>query len=203
MDADLVVLDGDPLSVYTLVLETWVEGQRVFDFSDEKDRLYALGGDGAGDAFRREPVLRRRPMSLATLALAALACPGSPALQDVLVVRGRTVHTVTGEPIENGVVVCRDGKIAAVGPASAVEIPEGATQLAAAVVTPGLVDAHSVVGLSGLAQPEPRPGPARALGGAAAGAARGGRLQPARGPRRVVAQLRRPRRSTPATRPAP
>jgi imidazolonepropionase-like amidohydrolase len=47
-DADFVVLDGDPLSVYTKVLETWVEGKKVFDRSDPKDRLYAEGGFGAG-----------------------------------------------------------------------------------------------------------------------------------------------------------
>ncbi len=46
-DADFIVLDGDPLSVYTKVLETWVEGVRVFDRSNEKDRLYAVGGYGA------------------------------------------------------------------------------------------------------------------------------------------------------------
>ena len=38
-DADLIILDGDPLSVYAKVLETWVEGQRVFDRSDPEDRL--------------------------------------------------------------------------------------------------------------------------------------------------------------------
>jgi len=47
-DADFVILDGDPLSVYTKVLETWVEGQRVFDRSNPDDRLYAVGGFGAG-----------------------------------------------------------------------------------------------------------------------------------------------------------
>jgi imidazolonepropionase-like amidohydrolase len=46
-DADLIVLSGDPLSVYTHVLETWVEGVRVFDRSDPKDRLIATGGLGA------------------------------------------------------------------------------------------------------------------------------------------------------------
>jgi imidazolonepropionase-like amidohydrolase len=49
-DADFVVLDGDPLSVYTNVLETWIEGAKVFDRSDPKDRLWALGGYGAGNA---------------------------------------------------------------------------------------------------------------------------------------------------------
>ena len=48
-DADLVILSGDPLSVYTHVLETWVEGKKVFDRSDPKDRLIATGGKGATD----------------------------------------------------------------------------------------------------------------------------------------------------------
>jgi imidazolonepropionase-like amidohydrolase len=47
-DADLVVLSGDPLSVQTKVLETWVEGVKVFDRADPDDRLYAVGGFGAG-----------------------------------------------------------------------------------------------------------------------------------------------------------
>jgi imidazolonepropionase-like amidohydrolase len=46
-DADFVVLSGDPLSVYTHVLETWVEGQKVFDRNRPEDRLYAVGGFGA------------------------------------------------------------------------------------------------------------------------------------------------------------
>jgi imidazolonepropionase-like amidohydrolase len=46
-DADFVVLTGDPLSVYTHVLETYVEGVKVFDRNDPKDRLWAVGGYGA------------------------------------------------------------------------------------------------------------------------------------------------------------
>ena len=49
-DADFIVLSGDPLSVYTHVLETWVEGKKVFDRKDPKDYLIAVGGKGAGDA---------------------------------------------------------------------------------------------------------------------------------------------------------
>ncbi len=48
-DADLVILSGDPLSVYTRVLETWVEGEKVFDLEREDDRLVATGGYGAGN----------------------------------------------------------------------------------------------------------------------------------------------------------
>lgn len=47
-DADFIVLSGDPFSVYTHVLETYVEGVKVFDRADKQDRLYATGGYGAG-----------------------------------------------------------------------------------------------------------------------------------------------------------
>ena len=46
--ADFIILNGDPLSVYTKVLETWVEGRKRFDRSDPNDLLYAVGGYGAG-----------------------------------------------------------------------------------------------------------------------------------------------------------
>ncbi|MGD9719745.1 MAG: amidohydrolase family protein [Pirellulales bacterium] len=49
-DADFAILEGDPLSVYCKTKETWVEGRKVFDRNDPKDRLYAVGGYGAGSA---------------------------------------------------------------------------------------------------------------------------------------------------------
>ncbi len=46
-DADFVILSGDPLSIYTRVEQTWVEGQKRFDLNDDEDRLVAEGGFGA------------------------------------------------------------------------------------------------------------------------------------------------------------
>ncbi|MBN2733069.1 MAG: amidohydrolase family protein [Balneolaceae bacterium] len=43
-DADFIILSGDPLSVYTHVEETWVEGKKRFDRSNPKDKDYATGG---------------------------------------------------------------------------------------------------------------------------------------------------------------
>ena len=84
---------------------------------------------------------------LATVALAVLTA-GAAAAQ--VAVRAETLHTVSGEPIENAVVVAgADGRIEWVGPAAEANIPDGVDVLEAAVVTPGLVDPHSVVGLSG------------------------------------------------------
>ncbi|MFO7313538.1 amidohydrolase family protein [Rhodothermus marinus] len=70
--------------------------------------------------------------------------------QAQLAVRADTVYTMAGAPIENGVVLIHDGKIEQVGPAQTVRIPEGYRVLEAVVVTPGLIDAHSVVGLAGI-----------------------------------------------------
>lgn len=43
-DADFIILSGDPLSVYTDVEETWVEGRRVFDRDDPEQARWATGG---------------------------------------------------------------------------------------------------------------------------------------------------------------
>jgi imidazolonepropionase-like amidohydrolase len=47
-DADFIVLSGDPLSVYTHVLQTYIEGKKVFDRSNPDDYKIATGGYGAG-----------------------------------------------------------------------------------------------------------------------------------------------------------
>jgi len=74
--------------------------------------------------------------------------------QAQIAVRGETVWTMAGEPITNGVVLINNGKIEAVGAASQIKIPANYKIVSAKVVTPGLIDAHSVVGLAGyLSQP--------------------------------------------------
>jgi imidazolonepropionase-like amidohydrolase len=66
-----------------------------------------------------------------------------------IAIKGETVWTMAGEPIKNGVVLVKDGKIEAVGPASQISVPAGYRTISAKVVTPGLIDAHSVIGLNG------------------------------------------------------
>lgn len=60
---------------------------------------------------------------------------------------GETVHTMAGAPLRNGVVFVNNGRIERV--ASGAPIPAGYKTIHAKVVTPGLIDAHTVVGLSG------------------------------------------------------
>lgn len=43
-DADFIILSGDPLSVYTHVEQTWIEGLKVWDRSNPEDREYSTGG---------------------------------------------------------------------------------------------------------------------------------------------------------------
>ncbi len=66
-------------------------------------------------------------------------------------VRADTLYTMTGDgPIVDGVVLIEGATIAEVGPASAVDIPAGATVHEATVATPGLIDPRGTVGVSGL-----------------------------------------------------
>ena len=91
----------------------------------------------------------RRLLSWASLGASfALALAGAIDAQD-LAVRGDVVHTMAGDEILDGVVLVAGGKIVAVGAAADIAIPAGLEVRHAAVVTPGLIDAHSVVGLAG------------------------------------------------------
>lgn len=66
-----------------------------------------------------------------------------------IAVKGETVYTVSGDAIQNGVVLVNDGVIEAVGSADDVDIPGDYEVHEAKVVTPGLIDARTVVGLAG------------------------------------------------------
>ncbi|MDB6094181.1 MAG: amidohydrolase [Verrucomicrobia bacterium] len=84
------------------------------------------------------------------LALFVLASSPLIVRAENIAIVGDTIYTMNGNPIKNGVVLVSDGKISAIGPADSVKIPADCRVLKAAVVTPGLIDAHATVGLSGL-----------------------------------------------------
>ncbi len=88
------------------------------------------------------------PLTFAIVICAALASAPAPVLAQIAV-RGETVYTMAGQPVRDGIVLVRDGKIERVGPAASIQIPAGYRIITARVVTPGLIDAHTVVGLSG------------------------------------------------------
>jgi imidazolonepropionase-like amidohydrolase len=77
-----------------------------------------------------------------------LAWPVLATGQEVIAVRGATVHTAAGAPIANATIVVRDGKVVAVG--ANVPVPAGARVIDAAgkVIIPGMIDEHSHIGAS-------------------------------------------------------
>ncbi len=70
--------------------------------------------------------------------------------QAQIAIKGDVIYTMSGAPIQNGVVLVSGGKIERVGSQAEVSIPTHYQIIHAKVVTPGLVDAHSVVGLAGI-----------------------------------------------------
>ncbi len=77
-----------------------------------------------------------------------LACVvPAPASAQTIAIAGGTLHTVTGPPIEDGVVVVEGGRIVAVG--ADIEVPADAERIDATgkVVTPGLIDVGTSIGL--------------------------------------------------------
>jgi len=147
-DADFAVLSGPPFSVYTHVLETYIDGKKVFDAANKADIGYRDGGfalpRGSDVPALPEVAIPKRVLP-----------PGNhPAEKgtdvDVVAVFAGRVHTAgPGGAIENGVVVIEKGRITAVGKAGEVKIPAGAGRMTAAEVTPGLIDPFCVAGLSG------------------------------------------------------
>ncbi len=68
----------------------------------------------------------------------------------VVVVNAKRILTVAGQTIENGTIVCVDGKIKAIGKTGEVAVPENSTVLQSEVAMPGMVDVRTCAGLSGI-----------------------------------------------------
>lgn len=88
----------------------------------------------------------QRPTLLALLAIASLATPTLAAAQTIAITHAR-VHSMTGPPIDDATIVIRDGLIERVG--RDVAVPAGARVVDAtgAVVTPGLIDSATQIGV--------------------------------------------------------
>jgi len=149
-DADFVILSGAPFSVYTRVLETWIDGQPVFRLADEQQRLFQTGGFALGDSSRvpgqKDLIQPRAP---AVDPAGSENHPRATADHAEFIVHGGRLHTAAGAPIEDGAVHVKEGRIVFAGPRRELKAPVGLPVLTAREVTPGLIDAHTVVPLSG------------------------------------------------------
>jgi len=100
-------------------------------------------------------VAHRLLLTAVIMAVAAPVVAAESPAPGLVAVYGDVVHTMAGPPIEKGVVVIDGGKVTLVGSALDIPVPPAATVLRGRVVTPGLIDAHSAVGLTGyLNQPQ-------------------------------------------------
>lgn len=76
-----------------------------------------------------------------------LLLPAAIGLKAQTAIRAEMIYPVSGSPIRNGVVLVKNGKIENIG--TNLSIPAGYTIYETKVLTPGFVDARSLVGISG------------------------------------------------------
>jgi imidazolonepropionase-like amidohydrolase len=124
-DADLVLLNGDPLSTLSRVEWTMVDGKIEFTRRD------AFGLD-------------THPGAVAELTESGAAPAG---VQAEIALVGGTLHPVTGPAIENGTVLIGGGRLLAVG--ADVVLPPGVevVNVTGKHVWPGMISLHSQLGL--------------------------------------------------------
>ena len=128
-DADLVLLNADPLSVYSRVEWTMVDGEIEFQRRDS----FELDDAGLVAKQIEEPT--------------AVEASYRPDGGEVLAIEGATLHPVTGPVLENATLLVQDGRIVALG--NDVTVPEVATRLDASGkhLWPGLIALHTQLGL--------------------------------------------------------
>ena len=93
------------------------------------------------------PITRRELCASAGIGMASLLSYRISAAAETpvtLAIKAGLLHTVSGAPIRNAVVLIKNGRIAAVG--SGLPVPAGIRTLHAAVAMPGIVDPHSYLG---------------------------------------------------------
>lgn len=78
----------------------------------------------------------------------SLVVTGISLAQKPLAIRGGKIITMSGEPIENGTIVFRDGKIVAVGTDIKIPVEAKVIDATGKVVMPGFVESHSSSGMS-------------------------------------------------------
>jgi imidazolonepropionase-like amidohydrolase len=125
-DADLVLLNGDPMSAFSRVLWTMVDGKIEYALWDPFD-------------------LQGRPAQVQEMAEPALIEVQGEGPVTALV--GGTIHTMYGEPIEGGTLLMQGGLITQVG--STVAIPRDAKRIdvTGKHIWPGMVALNSNLGL--------------------------------------------------------
>jgi len=128
-DGDVVIWDGHPLSVYSRVSMTLIEGEPYFERRD----AFAVNAVSTLKT-KLDANHHREPLNIREGKLYAIT--------------GATIYPVSGPKIEGGTIVLRDGKIESVG--KSVSIPSGAIRVngKGLSVFPGFIDAGNSIGLA-------------------------------------------------------
>lgn len=125
-DADLVLLDGEPLELLTLVDRVIIDGKIEYE---------------------KEKVAGSYQFSISQ-AEASLDMPDSISSSAKFALKAGTVFTMAGSPLKDAVILVKDGKIEKVG--QDISIPDDYSVIPAGefTVMPGLINPRSYVGIS-------------------------------------------------------
>lgn len=170
-DADLVVWTADPMSIYSIALETYVDGVKRFDRQNDaaqraarieelkaaKALLDSAGTaspftSGGGPSAAAAKVEELTPTT-ATFGIADIT--GQPGTvkypRTAVLLKGGTVHPMTGDPFVGDVLIGANGKIQSVGAslsANGADIVDAKGKH----VYPGLIDPATGLGLNEIGQ---------------------------------------------------
>jgi imidazolonepropionase-like amidohydrolase len=133
-DADIVIWDGHPLSTYSRVNTTLIDGEVFFQ---RRDAFHVDAASTLKTKLDPFKYVANRPL---------------PPKGTAYAIVGATVHPVDKPTISNGTVIVENGKIRAVG--KSVVIPKNAVRIDARGmhVYPGFIDAGTTIGLSEFGQ---------------------------------------------------
>ena len=150
-DADFVILNGAPFSVYTKVQQTWIDGRKVFDSGLANDVALRDGG-----------FLLPKGIEIPKVVIGAVenkvkrnVHTGPPTDRTLptpkqIWVFAERIHTGTGQVTKAGLIKIENGKIVHLeANAQAQEAPKDVAVYHISDVSPGLIDAFTVAGIAG------------------------------------------------------
>ncbi len=138
-DGDVAIYNGHPLSAYSRVEMTLIEGEIRFQRDQQPTAMSPEAVTRTSIAPPLElaaPEVRARPLTMPT------------ASNGLYAITGAKIHPVDSPDIASGTVIIRDGNIEALH--TDIRIPEGATTIDAAGLHlyPGLIDAGTTLGIA-------------------------------------------------------
>ncbi len=158
--ADVVVWSANPFTVYSRAEKVFIDGALMYDRSDPRHQPVTDFELGLRDAPPAPAAAASQPPTSAPPPPAITSSPATPAAaggapgaapltaQETVAITGATVHTMgPAGTLHDATVILAGGRIQAVG--TGIAIPAGARRIDAAgkVVTPGLLDSLTQLGL--------------------------------------------------------